>query len=71
MLGCLNEQVNMPHDFQDDIEAVGRIASIETILDVVCRATGMGFAAVARVTDERWVACQVRDNIEFGLAPGD
>ncbi len=70
MLGCLNEQVNMPHDFQDDIEAVGRIASIETILDVVCRATGMGFAAVARVTDERWVACQVRDNIEFGLAPG-
>jgi signal transduction histidine kinase len=30
----------------------------------------MGFAAVARVTDERWVACSVLDNILFGLKPG-
>jgi signal transduction histidine kinase len=36
----------------------------------VCRTTGMGFAAVARVTDERWIACAVRDNIAFGLKPG-
>jgi GAF domain-containing protein len=30
----------------------------------------MGFAAVARVTDDKWIACSVRDEIEFGLAPG-
>lgn len=30
----------------------------------------MGFAAVARVTDERWVCCAVRDEINFGLVPG-
>ncbi|HEX2216215.1 MAG TPA: GAF domain-containing sensor histidine kinase, partial [Xanthobacteraceae bacterium] len=41
-----------------------------TILDVVCRTTGMGFAAVARVTEDRWIACQVLDNIHFGLPAG-
>jgi GAF domain-containing protein len=30
----------------------------------------MGFAAVARVTEDRWVACQVLDRIGFGLLPG-
>jgi hypothetical protein len=59
-----------PHDFQADIDAVGRIDAVSTILDVVCRSTGMGFAAVARVTEERWIACQVLDNIHFGLEPG-
>ncbi|QFS83343.1 Bacteriophytochrome [Roseivivax sp. THAF40] len=42
-----------------------------TILETVCLATGMGFAAVARVTDTRWVTCQVVDNLQFGLTPGD
>src|SRR6185312_7400651 len=42
-----------------------------TILDVVCRITGMGFAAVARVTSDRWIVCSVRDDIAFGLKPGD
>jgi signal transduction histidine kinase len=57
-------------DFQKDIDAVLSIAAVPTILDVVCRTTGMGFAAVARVTDERWIACQVVDHIAFGLQPG-
>ncbi|WP_342028873.1 GAF domain-containing protein [Devosia crocina] len=60
----------MAHEFQADIDAVQKIASVPTILDVVCRSTGMGFAAVARVTEGRWVACQVLDNIHFGLPPG-
>ena len=59
-----------PHDFQADIDTVSRIDSVPTILDVVCRTTGMGFAAVARVTEDRWVACSVLDNISFGLEPG-
>jgi signal transduction histidine kinase len=46
------------------------IAAVPRILEVVCRSTGMGFAAVARVTERRWVCCAVRDEIEFGLVPG-
>ena len=45
--------------------------AIRAILEDVCRATKMGFAALARVTDSRWIACQVVDQIEFGLVPGD
>ena len=30
----------------------------------------MGFAAIARVTEHRWIACSVRDDIAFGLHPG-
>lgn len=58
------------HDLQPDIFAAASIAAIPSILEVVCQATGMGFAAVARVTDERWIACGVRDGIGFGLEPG-
>jgi GAF domain-containing protein len=43
---------------------------IAAILQTVCTLTGMGFAAVARVTDTRWIVCQVLDQIEFGLTPG-
>lgn len=57
-------------NFADDLEAVSRIIAVPTILEVVCRTTGMGFAAVARVTEERWIACAVRDEIAFGLVPG-
>src|SRR3954464_13886326 len=58
------------HDFQADLDAIAAIPGIAAILEVVCRTTGMGFAAVARVTDDRWVACAVRDDIRFGLRPG-
>lgn len=54
-----------------DVAALGQIEAIPTLLEVVCRTTGMGFAAVTRVTDERWIACAVRDEISFGLRPGD
>lgn len=60
----------MPGGYDDDIAAIQNISAVPTILDVVCRTTGMGFAAVARVTEDRWIACQVLDNIHFGLAAG-
>src|SRR5258708_37961330 len=60
----------MDTDFANDIAAVQRIDAVPRILEIVCRSTGMGFAAVARVTDERWVCCAVRDDIDFGLQPG-
>jgi hypothetical protein len=30
----------------------------------------MGFAAVARVTENRWICCASRDDINFGLKAG-
>src|SRR3984957_1404102 len=60
----------MVEGFQSDIERVRRIAAVPTILDVVRRTTGMRFAAVARVTEDRWIACSVLDEVDFGLKPG-
>jgi signal transduction histidine kinase len=58
------------NDIEADLSAIAGIAAVPTILEVVCSTTGMGFAAVARVTEDRWVACCVRDEIAFGLQPG-
>jgi len=60
----------MVTDIAADIAAVQRIDAVPRILEIVCRTTGMGFAAVARVTEKRWVCCAVRDEIDFGLQPG-
>jgi signal transduction histidine kinase len=60
----------MAPDLEFDVERVSRIEAVPTILDVVCRTTGMRFAAVARVTKDRWIACSVLDEIDFGLKPG-
>jgi len=53
-----------------DIEAVNKIPIVPKLLEVICRTTGMGFAAIARVTEDKWVTCSVRDEILFGLTPG-
>ena len=52
------------------VEAITQISAVPTILDVVCSMSGMRFAAVARVTNDQWIACSVRDEIAFGLQPG-
>jgi signal transduction histidine kinase len=54
-----------------DLEAVRQIPIVPNMLEVICDLTGMGFAAVARVTETRWLACQVRDLVKFGLREGD
>jgi GAF domain-containing protein len=61
----------MKDAFAKEVAAQGDSAEIRAILEDVCHVTGMGFAAVARVTEERWIACQLLDKIEFGLKPGD
>lgn len=58
-------------DIQRDVEAINRISIIPSLLDVICRTTGMGFAAIARVTEDQWVTCSALDKISFGLKPGD
>jgi len=60
----------MAREIQADIESVSRIEAVPTILEVVRRTTGMRFAALARVTEDRWIACSVLDEIDFGLKPG-
>jgi 3-phosphoglycerate kinase len=62
--------VNTLH-FGDPTDAISRIASIEPVLRVLRRVTGLRVVLVARVTDTSWTACAVLDDAEFGLKPGD
>jgi signal transduction histidine kinase len=62
--------MQLPENIQRDIDAVGRISAVPTMLRLICDQTGMGFGAVARVDDDSWTACAVLDRINFGLKPG-
>jgi signal transduction histidine kinase len=62
---------NNERELQSEVVAVQNIPIISKILEIICRTTGMGFSAVARVTEERWITCCVLDKIQFGLGPGD
>lgn len=57
-------------DFSSDLQAIGSIDAVPVILSMVKHTTGMRFAAVARVTESKWIACAVDDSIDFGLLPG-
>ena len=54
-----------------DVQKINRIPVVSRLLDVLCRTTGMGFSAIARVTEDQWIACATKDLISFGLNPGD
>ncbi|GGG61126.1 sensor histidine kinase [Salipiger pallidus] len=54
-----------------DVQRVGVIADISLLLEACNAATGMGFTAIARVTEDRWVTCMALDKADFGLKPGD
>lgn len=60
----------MAHAHQRDLDTIAGLSTVPTMLDVVCRTTGMGFAAIARVTGTRWIACAVRDDIDLGVKAG-
>lgn len=62
---------NIEKKLQSDIVSIQKIPIIPTILDVICSTTGMGFAAIARVTENKWITCSVLDKISFGLNVGD
>jgi len=61
----------LPQSLQEDIHTITQISAVPSILNIICQTTGMRFAAVARVTDERWITCMSKDEIEFGLQTGD
>lgn len=58
-------------DYRADIQAIAGIAAVPMMLDVVLSMTKMGFAAIARVTETRWITCNSLDHVGFGLKPGD
>lgn len=53
-----------------DAAKLSGVTAITGILDIICRTTGIGYAAVSTIQDDRWIACVVRDDAGFGLAPG-
>lgn len=61
---------NFSQEILKDIEDINSISVVPTILEVICLTTGMGFAAIARVTEDKWIACSVKDDIQFGLGKG-
>ncbi|HEY2349285.1 MAG TPA: GAF domain-containing sensor histidine kinase [Puia sp.] len=70
MIDSPENKANILTPVQTDVENISKIPIIPSLLEVICRTTGMGFATVARVTEDKWVACSVRDEILFGLKPG-
>ena len=58
-----------PH--RQDIRRIGSIHEVPLILEACRAATGMGFTAIARVTEDRWITCASLDHVGFGLLPGD
>jgi signal transduction histidine kinase len=52
------------------VAAIARMDAVPTLLKVLCEMTGLRVAVVARVTEETWTACAVRDGAHFGLKPG-
>jgi signal transduction histidine kinase len=58
-----------PH--RQDIRRIGAIREVPPILEACRAATGMGFTAIARVTEDCWITCASLDHVAFGLLPGD
>lgn len=57
-------------DIEAAVARAARSPAVEAVLRDICNLTDMGFAAVARVTETQWLACQLLDKIAFGLEPG-
>jgi signal transduction histidine kinase len=63
-------ETDTPENIRRDVLAVKQIEAVPTLLDVLCESTGMRFAAVARVSENTWTVCAVKDEINFGLVAG-
>ncbi|MCY1030320.1 GAF domain-containing sensor histidine kinase [Corallococcus sp. BB11-1] len=71
MSGLPNPNILPPKGPLADVEAVGRIEAVKTVLRVLTQMTGLRLAVVARVTPESWTCCAVLDQMGFGLRAGD
>jgi hypothetical protein len=61
----------MSSQHAEDVARISRLEAVPTILKVITETTGLRLSLVARVTQDTWTACAVRDSMGFGLAPGD
>jgi signal transduction histidine kinase len=57
-------------DISKAVAAIGRIDGVSTLLAVLCETTGMGFAAVMRLTEKTWTVCAVQDDLQLGIKSG-
>jgi signal transduction histidine kinase len=57
-------------DTSKAVAAIGRIDCVPTLLAVLRETTGMGFAAVVRVTEKVWTVCAVQDDLQLGIKTG-
>jgi GAF domain-containing protein len=60
----------MKDDLAKAIAKAGDDPRLKAVLAEICAASDMGFAAIACVTRDRWITCQVEDKVDFGLDPG-
>ncbi len=67
----ISDQESMRPSLPAEVALIKRVSAVPTILQIVCEMTGLGFAAVARVTETSWIACAVLDRVGFGLEAGD
>lgn len=66
----LSSAASFPIDLGPEAAAIATLPDIDAILEVCARVTGMGYAVVAHVTEDRWLACAVLDEVDFGLPVG-
>lgn len=60
-----------PEEIDKDLRTIAHMDAVPVLLRVIGETTGMGFAAVARVTEGTWTACAVYDRIAFNLKAGE
>lgn len=53
------------------VHEIQQIGAVPEILQTVAAISGLGFVAVAHVTDNSWTTCAVLDKLDFGLKVGD
>jgi GAF domain-containing protein len=63
----LNACGNVAHSVRE-VQAIG---AVPQVLDSVALITGLRCVAVARVTEDAWTTCAVRDALDVGLQIGD
>jgi signal transduction histidine kinase len=55
---------------EQDLAAVARNNTVPVLLNIVCRSAGLGFAAVTCISDFRWIAAALQDDIGLGACAG-
>lgn len=61
---------NDPKDMAQAVSAIRRIRAVPALLQYICQTTGLGCAALARITDGKWVACAVEIASGLGSLSG-